>query len=30
MDKAYSVDLDTPVDWKLAEIFKTDNLVETL
>lgn len=30
MDKLYSVDLDTLVDWKLAEILKNENLVETV
>lgn len=30
MEKQYSVDLDTLVDWKLAEILKSENLVEAL
>lgn len=30
MDKLYSIDLDTMVDWKLAEVLKHENLVETL
>ena len=30
MDKLYSIDLDTMVDWKLAEVLKHENLVKTL
>lgn len=30
MDKVYSIDLDTMIDWKLAEILKNEKLIEHL
>lgn len=30
MDKYYSVDLDTPLDWKIAEMLKEENYVSTI
>lgn len=30
MDKYYSVDLDTPLDWKIAEMLKEEHYVETI
>jgi len=30
MDRLYSVDLDTIIDWKLAELLKQENMIEVL